>query len=958
MTGCFGGPDSIRVRGARTHNLKNVSVDIPRGALTVVTGVSGSGKSSLAFDTVFAEGRRRYLESLPAYARRFIDRMDRPDVDSVEGLSPAIAISQFASAPGPRSILATSAEVHEFFRLLFAHMSQPHCPSCGRPIRAESPELVSEKLLAMPEGTRITILSPIIRKRSGGGPATVNEALRSIRAAGFVRVRINGTIMDIEDAGTERPGDIMSIEAVVDRIVIRSDIRSRLSDSVETAMKHARGSMTAIVRRPDSGAEEILNFSERNECPDCGVSFDALKPSSFSFNSHAGACPGCEGLGRESFFDETLVVPDGSLSLAQGAVRPWRRGPKRLIAAMNMILRSVAAWQGVDMDTPWNELPESAKKAFLYGSNGEELLITRKVRGSVRRVKQTFEGVIPNLERRLRESESDEMKSVLRTFMSSRTCSLCHGARMRPEILACTVPHPEGPCSIAQVMSKTVSEALRWVSTLTPDVTAVDTSGSIIPGLKSRLGFLERVGLGYLTLDRESSTLSGGEMQRVRLASQIGAGLSGVLYVLDEPTIGLHPADTGRLLDVMQNLKELGNTLLVVEHDEEVIRAADYIIDVGPGAGSEGGGIVYAGQPDNLRAAVGKSLTADFLYGTADAGKREPREVRPDTPSIVVHGARLNNLRSIDVSFPIGRYTVVTGVSGSGKSSLVNDVLCANAERMLRMKPALAAPFGCSGITGLDNIAKIIVVGASPAGKSDRSNLLTVTGGFDTIRGLFASTPTAKARGYGPARFSFNVKGGRCEVCRGVGTIQLEMSFLPDVSVTCPQCGGRRYNRETLEVHYAGKSISDILDMTVDGARAMFENIPVRRRKFECLQRAGLGYLALGQPVSSLSGGETQRLKLSAELSRPSSGSTLYVLDEPTSGLHFADVGKLLNILLDLRDAGNTVIVIEHNPDMIKAADHVIDLGPGGGGSGGRLVFAGTVAGLRQCTQSLTGLYV
>lgn len=946
----------IHIEGARVHNLKNISVSIPRHKLTVITGVSGSGKSSLAFDTLFAEGQRRYLESLPAYTRQFLDKLDRPDVDSVRGLSPAIAIEQHSSEGGPRSTLATATEIHDHLRVLFSSIGVPHCHKCGRELKATSAEHVVEELLDYPDGTKLTLLSPMLRGAAAGA-RKVSDAVEEAAGAGFVRVRIDGTIYAVEDVPRLEDGK-HTVEAVVDRIVVKPDIRRRLTDSVEMALQRSGGSLGVISERP-GGEERVDNYSERFECPDCGVAFDRFQPSSFSFNSHHGACPVCEGLGMEAYFDIALIIPDDSLSLGEGAIQPWRRGPKRLIAAQNMMLKSVAAWQGVDLATPWRELPEAVRNVFLYGSGDEELVITRKVRSNVKRVKQKFEGVLPNLERRLRESESEGMKTILRSYMSRRRCSACGGARMKPEVLACRVANPAaGDRNIAELLAMPVAELRKWFEALELGDGQRAVVGNVVAGILNRLDFLVNVGLGYLTGDRTSSTLSGGEMQRIRLAAQIGQGLSGIMYVLDEPTIGLHPHDNKMLTAMLRKLQACGNTLVVVEHDEEMIRSADCVIDIGPGAGRAGGEVVFAGTVPQLLES-GASLTARFLNGVEKPFM--PVRRTPDGRSLRVRNATKNNLAGVDAEFPLGCLTVVTGVSGSGKSSLVDDVLCANLSAYLARPRKTRAGHvftDCSGIDGIELVDKIIVMDKSPIGRSPRSNALTYTGAFDIVRKLFASTPAAKVRGYTNSRFSFNVKGGRCEVCKGDGRIHFAMSFLPDVYITCEQCGGRRYNRETLQVKYAGKSIADVLEMTVGEAVEFFANLPGLARRIKALDDVGLGYLPLGQPVSMLSGGESQRLMLSSELARPPENHTLYVLDEPTTGLHFADVKRLLMVLTRLRDAGHTVVVIEHNPDVMRAADWIIDMGPGGGGAGGRIVAAGTPENVAKCKSSLTAPYL
>ena len=852
--GLTGGEDGfIVVRGARAHNLRDVSVRFPRGRMTVVTGVSGSGKSSLAFDTVFAEGQRRYLESLPPHARQFLDRLERPDVDYVGGLAPAIAIGRPTAAAGPRSTLATVSELHDHLRLLFAHLGTAHCPSCGRVVRAVSPGALAERLLREPEGTRLTLLSPMLRRpprgakpaKAGGadgrrGGAYVTEAAQ----AGFVRVRIDGAVKAIEDVSPAEADRAREIDAVVDRLVVREGVRTRLADSVELAMRRSGGEIRLLVRRPGEAEDSLVNESDRLSCPDCGVFFDRLVPASFSFNGHLGACPVCEGLGRD----------------AEG-----------------------------------------------------------------------------------------------------RPCRACGGARLRPEALACRIEDLGAPGpNLAEVLAMTVRDLCGWAARLGDALSSVRRRMAAGPlaGLSERLAFLEEAGLGYLTADRESATLSGGELRRVRLASALGQRLGGVLYVLDEPTAGLHPHDVDRLVGLLGGLRARGNTLLVVEHNERVVRAADHVVDVGPGAGREGGRIVFEGTvPELLRSA---SLTGRRLRG--EGAPPPPARRSPDsaTEFLVVEGARARNLRGVEARFPLGRITVVTGVSGSGKSTLVEEVLGANLERRLAAGARGAPPAweGCERIALAERIGKVIEVGRAARARSPRSNLLTFTGAYDRIRELYAATPLARARGYGPSRFSFNAKGGRCEACRGEGVVRLEMSFLPDVAIPCEACGGRRFNRETLDVHWAGRSIADLLDLPVREALPLFRAIPQLARVFETLDAVGLGYLALGQPLSTLSGGEAQRLLLASELARPGRGHTLYLLDEPSAGQHFADVDRLLQELARLRDAGNTVVVVEHNPQVMRAADWIVDLGPGGGPDGGRVVAQGTPDEVRRCGDSLTAAYL
>ncbi len=943
--------NDILIQGARVHNLRDISVRIPRNRLTVITGLSGSGKSSLAFDTLFAEGQRRYVESLSAYARQFLDQLGKPDVDHVIGLSPAIAIEQRSAAANPRSVVATTTEILDYLRLLYANAGQAHCPECQRPVGRSSAEQIVEKLLALPHGTRLTLLAPLARRRRG----RITQLLRSARVAGYVRVRVDGELYDLDDPPKVDPAEEHTVEAVIDRLIIKDDLRRRLTDSVELALEHGQGILTVLWQSPDSATvhEELL--SEKNICADCGLAFDELKSNHFSFNSPAGACPTCDGLGMELYFDTTLIVPDPTRPLLEGAIDAWRRGPKRLVGAYNLLLKSLATHAEVDPETPWCDLPQEFRNLVLHGSGEEELVLGQMVRGSYRRRKKVFEGVLPNLERRLVETASDSVRKLLRTYMGRRRCSACDGRRLRPESLASLVAGH----GLMDLLAMPISQARGIVETLPLSEAQLAIVGQVVNEIARRLTFLDNVGLGYLTLDRESATLSGGEMQRIRLATQIGSALVGVLYVLDEPTIGLHPRDTERLIAMLRELQGSGNTVVVVEHDITMIREADHVIDLGPGAGRHGGEVVYEGTVAGLLRER-KSLTGLFLAGREEIpvpSRRQP----PGELELVVEGATANNLKDITVSFPLGCLIAVTGVSGSGKSTLVNDVLRRHVEQRLAKARRNSLPVmagECKAVTGLENIDKIIVIDQSPIGRTPRSNAVTYTGAFGEIRSLFAATPAAKARGYGPGRFSFNVKGGRCEVCKGDGLIKLEMHFLPDVYTVCEQCGGLRYNRETLEVKYGGHSISDVLTMTVDEACEVFAAIPKLVRSLGTLAEVGLGYLQLGQSATTLSGGEAQRVKLAAELQRPGGGHTLYLLDEPTTGLHFADTRRLLEVLLRLREKGHTVIVIEHNLDVLKVADHIIDLGPEGGVEGGHVVATGTPEAIAKAAGSYTGQYL
>jgi excinuclease ABC subunit A len=935
----------IVVSGAREHNLKNINVRIPRESLTVITGLSGSGKSSLAFDTIFAEGQRKYVESLSAYARQFLEQMQKPDVDQIEGLSPAISIEQRTSGSNPRSIVATTTEIHDYLRLLFASIGKPHCWQCGAPVGRQSAEEIVERLLALPAGARVQILAPLVRGRKGEHA----EVVKGAQKQGFVRLRVNGEIVEAESAPKLDKKRKHTVEAVVDRVVVGPEGRSRLTDSVELALRTAEGILIALVQLPGTSAWEERLFSEKNACLACGLSFEEPTARSFSFNSPYGACPTCHGLGAMEVFDEDLVVPDPQRSLEEGAIEPWRRGGRRLILWYKKLLRGLAEASGVDLDTPFAQLPKGFREVLLRGSGEEEVAMELWRGGRTITYRKPFEGVLPNLERRYAETESDFTRERLRAYMSRLPCRECRGGRLRKESLACTV----GGRSVLDLTRMSVREAGEWFERLELTPQERHIAAEILKEITSRLGFMRAIGLDYLTLDRETGTLSGGEAQRIRLATQIGTGLVGVLYVLDEPSIGLHQRDNEKLIATLQRLRDIGNTVLVVEHDEQTIREADYVVDMGPLAGQHGGQVVFQGRvPDLLRT---DTLTARYLNGSLRVevpARRKPA----GKERLVIKGAAENNLRGVDVEIPVGLFTCVTGVSGSGKSSLVDDIL----RRVLfrHFHDAKDKPGRHKAVTGLQHFDKAIVIDQTPIGRTPRSNPATYTGAFNAIRDLFAQLPASKVRGFGPGRFSFNVKGGRCEKCAGDGMLKIEMNFLPDVYVTCEQCRGRRYNRETLEVKYNGRSIADVLDLTLEESLPFFEAIPTIARKFQTLNEVGLGYLKLGQPATTLSGGEAQRVKLAAELSKRDTGRTLYLLDEPTTGLHFADVHRLLEVLMRLRDAGNTLVVIEHNLDVIKCADHVIDLGPEGGTGGGQVVVEGTPEEVARHPSSHTGRFL
>ncbi len=935
----------ISIRGAREHNLQNLSVIIPRDKLVVITGLSGSGKSSLAFDTIYAEGQRRYVESLSAYARQFLEQMNKPDVDHIEGLSPAISIEQKTTHRNPRSTVGTVTEIYDYLRLLFARIGTPHCPQCGKEIHTQTPQSIVDWVLALPEGTRVQLLAPLIRQRKG----TYQKVFEDVKRQGFVRVRVDGEFRGVdEDIDLERYVK-HDIDVVVDRLVVKDGIQTRLTDSVETSLKLAHGIIRIWYESPGQEAREVLQ-SEHFACVDCGISFEEIAPRMFSFNNPHGACPACTGLGNKMEVDPDLVVPDLTLSIGDGAVRPWSM--RRMLDGMyRRALESVCRHYGHRTDTPWNRLPEDFRHIVLYGSGNEVVDFAFSHGERMHEIRRTFEGVIPNLERRFRETESSAAREMIQEFMSSRPCPDCRGARLRPEARTVLV----GGRTIMDVTAMPISEALRLFADLNLTDQQRLIGERVLKEINERLNFLVSVGLDYLTLDREAGSLSGGESQRIRLATQIGSGLVGVLYILDEPSIGLHQRDNTKLIATLERLRDLGNTVIVVEHDEETILRADYVIDLGPGAGVHGGRIVAEGTPKEIMRNK-NSLTGQFLTGALQIFVPKKRR-KPSGKKIIIRGAEHNNLQKVDVEFPLGVLTCITGVSGSGKSSLINETLFPAAMRALHGSPHMR-PGKHAAIEGLAHIDKVIDVDQSPIGRTPRSNPATYTGLFGPIRDIFSMTPTARARGYKPGRFSFNVKGGRCEECEGNGVILIEMHFLPDVYVPCQACKGARYNRDTLEVTYKGRNISEVLEMTVEEGCEFFRNIPSVHAKLDTLNDVGLGYIKLGQAATTLSGGEAQRVKLATELARRQTGRTLYILDEPTTGLHAADVDKLLQVLHRLVDVGNTVIVIEHNLDVIKTADWVIDLGPEGGNRGGRVIATGTPEQLAACTESYTGIHL
>ena len=943
---------AIKVRGAREHNLKGVDVDIPRGKLVVLTGLSGSGKSSLAFDTIYAEGQRRYVESLSAYARQFLELMGKPDVDLIEGLSPAISIEQKTTSKNPRSTVGTVTEIHDYMRLLWARVGVPYSPVTGLPIESQTVSQMVDKITALPEGERLLLLAPVVRDRKGEYRKEIAEWQR----AGFQRLKIDGEFYPIEDAPILDKKFKHDIDIVVDRIVTRAGQEQRLADSLQTALSLADGIAVAEwadVKEGETNEGAIgprrLLFSERFACPVSGFTISEIEPRLFSFNAPAGACPACDGLGQKLTFDADLVIPDKDKTLHKGVVAPWARGPSPLYT---QTLQALARHYGFSMDKPWHELPESARKVVLYGTGSEKVKFVYDDQARKYEVSKPFEGVLPNLERRWKETDSAWVREELGRYQSDTPCEACHGLRLKPEALAVRV----GGMNIGEASTLAIRQAMEWFSALEPSFTPqqAEIARRILKEINDRLRFLVEVGLDYLTLARASGTLSGGESQRIRLASQIGSGLTGVLYVLDEPSIGLHQRDNTRLLTSLQGLRDLGNSVLVVEHDEEAILTADYVIDMGPRAGVHGGHVVAQGTPADIMASA-DSLTGQYLTGAREIAV--PRHRRPiGKKKLTVVGARGNNLKSVTGEIPVGVFTCITGVSGGGKSTFTIETLYKAAAR--RLNNASDAPASHDRIEGLENFDKVIDIDQSPIGRTPRSNPATYTGAFGPIRDWFAGLPEAKGRGYGPGRFSFNVKGGRCEACQGDGVIKIEMHFLPDVYVTCDVCQGRRYNRETLEILYRGKSIADVLEMTVEEGADFFKAVPPIRDKMETLKRVGLGYIKVGQQATTLSGGEAQRVKLSKELSRRATGRTLYILDEPTTGLHFEDTRKLLEVLHELVEQGNTVVVIEHNLDVVKTADWLLDFGPEGGDGGGEIVAVGTPETVAASEASWTGRYL
>ncbi|MFC7705119.1 excinuclease ABC subunit UvrA [Plastorhodobacter daqingensis] len=934
----------IEVRGAREHNLKNIDVDIPRDQLVVITGLSGSGKSSLAFDTIYAEGQRRYVESLSAYARQFLDMMQKPDVDHISGLSPAISIEQKTTSKNPRSTVGTVTEIYDYMRLLFARVGTPFSPATGLPIEAQQVQDMVDRVMTMEEGTRAYLLAPIIRDRKG----EYKKEFAELRKQGFQRVKVNGAFHDLDEPPTLDKKFRHDIDVVVDRIVVREGLETRLADSLRTALDLADG-IAVLETAPAEGEPERITFSEKFACPVSGFTIPEIEPRLFSFNAPFGACPECDGLGVELFFDERLVVPDAALSLSNGAIAPWRKGKSPYFT---QTIESLAKHYEFDKKKAWKDLPANVQQVILFGSGDEEIPFRYDEGGRVYNVSRVFEGVIPNMERRWRETDSAWVREEFERYQNNRPCHACGGYRLKPEALAVKI----GGLHVGQVVQMSIREALAWVEAAPESLSKQknEIARAILKEIRERLGFLVNVGLDYLTLARNAGTLSGGESQRIRLASQIGSGLTGVLYVLDEPSIGLHQRDNDRLLTTLKNLRDQGNTVLVVEHDEEAIREADYVFDIGPGAGVHGGQVVAKGTPAEITADPA-SLTGQYLSGAREIAVPKLRR-KGNGKKVTVVKATGNNLREVTVDFPLGKFVCVTGVSGGGKSTLTIETLFKTAS--MRLNGARQTPAPCETIKGLEQLDKVIDIDQRPIGRTPRSNPATYTGAFGPIRDWFAGLPESKARGYKPGRFSFNVKGGRCEACQGDGVIKIEMHFLPDVYVTCETCKGKRYNRETLEVQFKGKSIADVLDMTVEDAQGFFQAVPGIREKMDALMRVGLGYIKVGQQATTLSGGEAQRVKLSKELSRRSTGRTLYILDEPTTGLHFEDVRKLLEVLHELVEQGNSVVVIEHNLDVIKTADWIIDIGPEGGDGGGEVVATGTPEEVAEIGRSHTGHYL
>ncbi len=934
----------IEVRGAREHNLKNIDLDIPRDQLVVITGLSGSGKSSLAFDTIYAEGQRRYVESLSAYARQFLDMMQKPDVDHISGLSPAISIEQKTTSKNPRSTVGTVTEIYDYMRLLFARAGTPFSPTTGLPIEAQQVQDMVDRVMALDEGTRAYLLAPIVRDRKG----EYRKEFMELRKQGFQRVKVDGQFYELDEPPTLDKKFRHDIDVVVDRIVVRAGSEARLADSFRTALDLADG-IAILETAPAEGDPERLTFSENFACPVSGFTIPEIEPRLFSFNAPFGACPVCDGLGAELFFDERLMVPDVTLSLENGAIAPWRKGKSPYFT---QTIQAIARHYGFDAKAAWKDLPEKVQQVFLRGSGEEEIPFRYDEGGRVYQVKRSFEGVIPNMERRYRETDSAWIREEFEQYHNNRPCGACGGYRLRPEALAVKI----AGLHAGEVVQMSIREAFAWCEAVPASLSAQknEIARAILKEIRERLGFLNNVGLDYLTLARNAGTLSGGESQRIRLASQIGSGLTGVLYVLDEPSIGLHQRDNDRLLTTLKNLRDQGNTVIVVEHDEEAIREADYVFDIGPGAGVHGGRIVAQGTPDEIIADPA-SITGQYLSGTREIAVSAERRTGNGKVLTVVK-ATGNNLRDVTAEFPLGKFICVTGVSGGGKSTLTIETLYKNAA--VKLNGARETPAPCETIKGFEYLDKVIDIDQRPIGRTPRSNPATYTGAFTPIRDWFAGLPEAKARGYKPGRFSFNVKGGRCEACQGDGVIKIEMHFLPDVYVTCETCKGKRYNRETLEVQFKGKSIADVLDMTVEDAQEFFKAVPSIREKMDALVRVGLGYIKVGQQATTLSGGEAQRVKLSKELAKRSTGRTLYILDEPTTGLHFEDVKKLLEVLHELVDQGNSMVVIEHNLDVIKTADWIIDIGPEGGDGGGEIVAVGTPEAVATVTASHTGRYL
>jgi len=949
----------IEVRGAREHNLKSIDVDIPRDQLVVITGLSGSGKSSLAFDTIYAEGQRRYVESLSAYARQFLDMMEKPDVDHISGLSPAISIEQKTTSKNPRSTVGTVTEIYDYMRLLFARAGTPYSPATGQPIEAQQVQDMVDRVMAMEEGTRGYLLAPIIRDRKG----EYRKEFLELRKQGFQRVKVDGQFHELDDPPTLDKKFRHDIDVVVDRIVVREGLETRLADSFRTALDLADG-IAILETVPRAGEEdgegeepERITFSENFACPVSGFTIPEIEPRLFSFNAPFGACPDCDGLGVELFFDERLIVPDQNLSVGDGAIASWR---KKASPYFTQTIQSLAKHYGFKPGTKWKDLDPHVRQVFLHGSGDEEIRFRFDEGGRVYEVTRAFEGVIPNMERRYRETDSNWVREEFERYQNNRPCGTCEGYRLRPEALAVKIgPAGGGPderLHIGQIVQMSIREAHEWCQRVPGQLSRQknEIARAILKEIRERLGFLNNVGLEYLTLSRNAGTLSGGESQRIRLASQIGSGLTGVLYVLDEPSIGLHQRDNGRLLTTLKNLRDQGNTVIVVEHDEEAIREADYVFDMGPGAGVHGGQVVAHGKPDDI-AADPASLTGQYLSGAREIPVSPDRR-QGNGKSVTVVRATGNNLKEVTAEFPLGRFVCVTGVSGGGKSTLTIETLFKAAS--MALNGARQTPAPCETIRGLEHLDKVIDIDQRPIGRTPRSNPATYTGAFTPIRDWFAGLPEAKARGYKPGRFSFNVKGGRCEACQGDGVIKIEMHFLPDVYVTCETCKGARYNRETLEIRFKGKSIADVLDMTVEDAQDFFKAVPAIREKMDALMRVGLGYIKVGQQATTLSGGEAQRVKLSKELSKRATGRTLYILDEPTTGLHFEDVKKLLEVLHELVEQGNSVLVIEHNLDVVKTADWIIDIGPEGGDGGGEIVAVGTPEDVAAVERSHTGRYL